>query len=61
MANVITEPTDYLPTKVNTPETGVFLEGITYAYGWAGFIDGAIENGMTTSRRVQISHPKQFS
>jgi monoamine oxidase len=36
----------------NTPENAVFLAGTTYANGWAGFIDGAIENGLTVSRRV---------
>jgi monoamine oxidase len=36
----------------NIPENTVFLGGTTYANGWAGFIDGAIENGLTVSRRV---------
>ncbi|WP_246197234.1 flavin monoamine oxidase family protein [Cytobacillus depressus] len=36
----------------NTPENAVFLAGTTYANGWAGFIDGAIESGLTVSRRV---------
>ncbi|WP_409300353.1 flavin monoamine oxidase family protein [Peribacillus sp. SCS-155] len=36
----------------NTPENSVFLAGTTYARGWAGFIDGAIENGVTVGRRV---------
>ncbi|MBT2686603.1 FAD-dependent oxidoreductase [Bacillus sp. ISL-47] len=36
----------------NTPEDSVFLAGTTYANGWAGFIDGAIENGITVSRNV---------
>lgn len=36
----------------NTPENTVFLGGTTYANGWAGFIDGAIENGLTVSRKV---------
>ncbi|MBU8878419.1 FAD-dependent oxidoreductase [Bacillus sp. FJAT-29790] len=36
----------------NTPENAVFLAGTTYANGWAGFIDGAIESGITVSRRV---------
>lgn len=36
----------------NTPENSVFLGGTTYANGWAGFIDGAIENGLTVSRKV---------
>ncbi|MFL0362732.1 flavin monoamine oxidase family protein [Pseudobacillus sp. 179-B 2D1 NHS] len=33
-------------------ENGVFLAGAAYANGWGGFIDGAIESGITTSRRV---------
>jgi monoamine oxidase len=36
----------------NTPENTVFLAGTTYANGWAGFIDGAIETGITVSRKV---------
>ncbi|ALC90693.1 amino acid oxidase [Bacillus sp. FJAT-18017] len=36
----------------NTPEQAVFLAGTTYANGWAGFIDGAIESGITTGRKV---------
>ncbi len=36
----------------NTPENGVFLAGSTYAKGWASFIDGAIESGLTVGRRV---------
>jgi monoamine oxidase len=36
----------------NTPESGVFLAGSTYAKGWASFIDGAIESGLTVGRRV---------
>ncbi|GMB09511.1 monoamine oxidase [Thermolongibacillus altinsuensis] len=36
----------------NTPENRVYLAGTTYAKGWAGFIDGAIESGLTVSRRV---------
>ncbi|MDZ5473903.1 NAD(P)/FAD-dependent oxidoreductase [Bacillus sp. 31A1R] len=36
----------------NTPENAVFLAGSTYANGWAGFIDGAIESGIKTGRRV---------
>ncbi|MFZ3579759.1 flavin monoamine oxidase family protein [Virgibacillus sp. DJP39] len=34
------------------PENKVFLAGTTYANGWAGFIDGAIESGITVSRKV---------
>ncbi|GHH99331.1 flavin monoamine oxidase family protein [Neobacillus kokaensis] len=36
----------------NTSEHAVFLAGTTYANGWAGFIDGAIENGISVSRKV---------
>lgn len=36
----------------NTPENCVFLAGSTYAKGWASFIDGAIESGLTVSRKV---------
>ncbi len=34
------------------PDGGIFFAGTTYANGWASFIDGAIESGLTTSRRV---------
>ncbi|HWO75229.1 MAG TPA: NAD(P)/FAD-dependent oxidoreductase [Bacillus sp. (in: firmicutes)] len=34
------------------PENAVFLAGSTYAKGWASFIDGAIETGLTVSRKV---------
>ncbi|WP_042355501.1 flavin monoamine oxidase family protein [Bacillus rubiinfantis] len=50
----------------NTPENAVFLGGTTFANGWAGFIDGAIENGITVSRRVYnylnegIPHSQQY-
>jgi monoamine oxidase len=36
----------------NTSEGSIFLAGTTYANGWAGFIDGAIETGITSSRKV---------
>jgi monoamine oxidase len=36
----------------NTPEHHVYLAGTTYAKGWAGFIDGAIESGISVSRKV---------
>lgn len=38
--------------EMKRPEQGVFLAGTTYADGWGGFIDGAIENAVTTSRKV---------
>jgi monoamine oxidase len=38
--------------ELRRPEQGVFLAGSTYATGWAGFIDGAIESGLTVSRQV---------
>ncbi|WP_042349426.1 flavin monoamine oxidase family protein [Bacillus massiliigorillae] len=38
--------------EMKRPENGVFLAGTAYANGWGGFIDGAIESGITTSRKV---------
>ncbi|OIK10853.1 amino acid oxidase [Bacillus sp. MUM 116] len=38
--------------EMKQPENGVFLAGTAYANGWGGFIDGAIESGITTSRKV---------
>ncbi|VEF49017.1 amine oxidase [Bacillus freudenreichii] len=38
--------------EMRRPENGIFLAGTTYANGWAGFIDGAIENGVGTGRKV---------
>lgn len=38
--------------EMKRSERGVFLAGTTYADGWAGFIDGAIENAIVTSRKV---------
>ncbi len=43
--------TNYIE-EMKRPEQGVFLSGTTYASGWAGFIDGAIENAIVTSRNV---------
>lgn len=34
------------------PERGLFLAGSGYADGWAGFMDGAIESGITRARQV---------
>ncbi|GAA0330893.1 FAD-dependent oxidoreductase [Bacillus carboniphilus] len=47
----------------HTPENGVYLAGSTYAKGWASFIDGAIESGLTVSRKVhkQLTGEKAFS
>lgn len=33
-------------------EDGLYLAGSDYADGWAGFMDGAIESGLTTADRV---------
>ncbi|SOC43506.1 flavin monoamine oxidase family protein [Salinicoccus kekensis] len=38
--------------EVKRPEGGVFLAGSDFANGWAGYMDGAIETGLTTSREV---------
>ncbi|MFI7579792.1 FAD-dependent oxidoreductase [Kocuria kalidii] len=35
------------------PDGRVFLAGADYATGWGGFIDGAIESGLTAARRIQ--------
>ena len=43
--------TEYIE-EMKRPEKGVFLAGTTYADGWGGFIDGAIENAITTSRKA---------
>lgn len=39
--------------KLRESEDGLFLAGSDYADGWAGFMDGAIESGLTTSIRVE--------
>ena len=39
--------------ELQRPEGGVFLAGSDYANGWAGFIDGAIESGLTVARAVR--------
>ncbi|RDU36556.1 FAD-dependent oxidoreductase [Neobacillus piezotolerans] len=36
----------------NTPENSIFLAGTTFAKGWASFMDGAIESGITAARKV---------
>ncbi len=38
--------------EVKRPEGGIFLAGSDFANGWAGYMDGAIETGLTTSRAV---------
>ncbi len=38
---------------VRESEEGLFLASSDYADGWAGFMDGAIESGLTTSKRVK--------
>jgi Flavin containing amine oxidoreductase len=43
--------TRYL-AELQRPEDGLHLAGSDYANGWAGFVDGAIESGITTARRV---------
>lgn len=37
---------------VRQSEDGLYLAGSDYADGWAGFMDGAIENGLKTGLRV---------
>jgi monoamine oxidase len=44
--------TKYL-AELQRNEDGVFLAGSDYANGWAGSIDGAIESGLTTGRKVR--------
>lgn len=39
--------------KLRESEDGLFLAGSDYADGWAGFMDGAIESGLTSSVRVE--------
>ena len=36
--------------SVKQPRDGLFLAGSDFANGWAGYMDGAIETGLTTSR-----------
>ena len=38
---------------LQTPDGRLFLAGADYASGWGGFIDGAIESGLTAANRVQ--------
>lgn len=37
---------------VRQAEAGLYLAGSDYADGWAGFMDGAIESGLSTSEHV---------
>jgi len=39
--------------ELQRPEGRMVLAGSDYASGWAGFIDGAIESGMTAARTVE--------
>ena len=39
--------------ELQRPEGRLLLAGSDYASGWAGFIDGAIESGMTAARTVE--------
>jgi monoamine oxidase len=39
--------------ELQRPEGRLLLAGSDYANGWAGFIDGAIESGMSAARTVQ--------
>lgn len=43
--------TKYL-CELQREENGILLAGSDYANGWAGFIDGAIESGITTGRKA---------
>ncbi|MEH7237186.1 flavin monoamine oxidase family protein [Bacillus sp. JJ1562] len=43
--------TEYL-LELQKEESGLFIAGSDYANGWAGFIDGAIESGITTGIKV---------
>lgn len=38
--------------ELQRPESGVFLAGSDVANGWSGNIDGAIESGITVSRKA---------
>lgn len=38
--------------EMRRPEHNLFIAGTTYARGFAGFFDGAIESGITTARKV---------
>ncbi|SDJ08283.1 flavin monoamine oxidase family protein [Alteribacillus bidgolensis] len=38
--------------RLQESEHGIFLSGSNYASGWGGFMDGAIEEGMKVSHRV---------
>ena len=39
--------------KIQRPEGRVVLAGADIADGWSGFIDGAIESGLTAARVVR--------
>jgi monoamine oxidase len=38
--------------ELQRPEGNIHLAGSDYATGWLGYIDGAIETAIVTSRRV---------
>lgn len=38
--------------EMRRSDNAIFLAGTTFANGWGGFIDGAIENGIETGRKV---------
>lgn len=40
---------------MQTPDGRVFLAGADFAEGWLGFMDGALESGMKTARKVSRS------
>lgn len=55
-------------SEMKRPEQAVFLAGTTLGEGWGGFIDGAIESGMKTGRKVHgylaaggACHPPHFN
>ena len=39
--------------ELRKSEDGLFLAGSDYANGWVGYMDGAIESGLTTSKRIE--------
>ncbi|GAB3263912.1 flavin monoamine oxidase family protein [Arthrobacter pigmenti] len=46
--------------EMQRSEENVFLAGSDYANGWGGFIDGAIESGLSTARKVSAKlHQEQ--
>ncbi|MER8485992.1 NAD(P)/FAD-dependent oxidoreductase [Mesorhizobium sp. M1322] len=39
--------------ELNRSEGGVYLAGTDYANGWYGYVDGAIESGLSVARKLQ--------